>query len=199
LNCDRIARWYRWLEYAAFGGALRRRREAFMFDLPFEPKNVLVLGDGDGRFLQLFAALHANARIEAIDVSEGMTSLAQRRVVSENVVFRIEDARTAEFAPSPYDIAIAHFFFDCFSDDEVRTLLARIPARSWIISEFRNTRWSGLVLRALYFFFRLTTGLEARVLPDHRKILESLGFAIEKEQSALGGLLVSEIWTRVTI
>lgn len=194
MNCDRIARWYRWLEYAAFGGALRRRREAFLFELG-NPQKVLVLGDGDGRFLQLFTALYPEAIVDAVDVSARMIDQARDRVASDRVTFHLADARDFPLSEN-YDLAVAHFFFDCFEPAELQPLLSRIRAGSWLVSEFRNTRWSWPIVRGLYFFFRITTGLRVRSLPEHRGILSGLGYRIEKEQPALGGLLISEHWCR---
>lgn len=198
MNCDPIARWYRWLEYAAFGGALRKRREAFLFDLG-NPKKVLVLGDGDGRFLQLFTALYPNASVDAVDISPKMIDLAQARAPS--VKFHQADARDFPFADQgdQYDLAAAHFFFDCFEIDELRALLSRIRATTWLVSDFRQTCWSWPVLRGLYFFFRLTTGLRVTSLPNHHAILKELGFRLEKEQTALSGLLTSELWVQTPI
>jgi len=192
LNCDRLAPWYRWLEYAAFGGALRRRREAFLFELG-NPQKVLVLGDGDGRFLQVFTALYPQASIDAVDGSVRMIELAQARAPS--VTFHHADAREFCFEQQ-YDLAVAHFFFDCFEQQELASLLARVPTESWLVSEFQNTPWSWPILRALYFFFRITTGLRVKSLPDHRTALEKIGFRPVKHQSALAGLLTSELWLR---
>lgn len=190
MNCDFLARWYRWLEYAAFGGALRRRREAFLFELG-NPKKVLVLGDGDGRFLQVFTALYPEALVDAVDVSARMIELARARVPS--ATFHRADARGFVFEEE-YDLAVAHFFFDCFEQGELASLVGRIRAKKWLVSEFRNTRWSWPVLRGLYLFFRVTTGLRVRELPDHGMVLEGLGFRVENEQASLGGLLASEMW-----
>jgi len=192
LNCDFLARWYRWLEYAAFGGALRRRREAFLFDLG-NPKTVLILGDGDGRFLQVFAALYPQALVDAVDSSARMIELARARVPS--ATFHLADAREFVFEKE-YDLAVAHFFFDCLGEDELAALLGRVRAKSWLVSEFQNTRWSWPIVRGLYFFFRVTTGLRVTSLPDHRPVLSGLGYSIDKEQPALGGLVVSEHWVR---
>jgi ubiquinone/menaquinone biosynthesis C-methylase UbiE len=195
LNCDSIARWYRWLEYASFGGALRRRREAFLFELG-NPKKVLVLGDGDGRFLQVFVALYPEAQVDAVDSSERMIELARAR--APGVEFHLADAREFAF-DKEYDLAVAHFFFDCFEADELAAMLGRVRTKNWLVSEFQNTRWSWPVVRGLYFFFRLTTGLHVNALPEHRTVLEDLGFRMENEEQALQGLLVSELWVRSQI
>jgi ubiquinone/menaquinone biosynthesis C-methylase UbiE len=190
LNCDSIARWYRWLEYAAFGGALRRRREAFLFELG-NPQKVLVLGDGDGRFLQVFTALYPEARVDAVDISARMIELASAR--APGAAFHLADAREFAFEEE-YDLATAHFFFDCFEAEELAPLLGRVRTKRWLVSEFRNTPWSRPFVRGLYFFFRLTTGLRVTRLPDHRAALQELGFRMEREETALKGALVSELW-----
>lgn len=190
MNCDRIASWYRWLEYAAFGGALRRRREAFLFELG-DPQKVLALGDGDGRFLQAFAALYPRAQIEVVDVSARMIELAQARV--PRAAFHLADAREFEYLEK-YDLAVGHFFFDCFETDELEALLSRIHTNAWLVSEFRRTAWSWPILRGLYLLFRVSTGLRVTSLPDHRVLLSSLGYHMANEQRALCGLLVSELW-----
>ncbi len=192
MNCDPLARWYRWLEYAAFGGALRRRREAFLFELG-NPQKVLVLGDGDGRFLELFATLYPRANVDAVDSSERMIELARARAPQAN--FHLADAREFNFEEQ-YDLAVAHFFFDCFEPEDLRALLTRIHAQTWLVSEFRTTSWSWPIIRSLYFFFRVTTGLRVTSLPGHQSLLSALGFRLAKEQPALRGLIVSELWSK---
>jgi tRNA (cmo5U34)-methyltransferase len=179
------------MEYAAFGSALRKRREAFLFELG-NPQTVLVLGDGDGRFLRAFTAVYPEARVDAVDVSAGMIELAKARVASNRVKIHCEDAR--ELPAGDYDLAVAHFFFDCFDEVELKPLLSRIRAKNWLVSEFRNTSWSWPVVRGLYLFFRMTTGLCLNSLPEHRRMLEVFGYRMEKQQQGLGGLLVSEKW-----
>jgi SAM-dependent methyltransferase len=173
---------------------LRRRREAFLFELG-NPQKVLVLGDGDGRFLQLFTALYPEARVDAVDVSARMIDLARARVASDRVTFHLADAREFAFEEN-YDLAVAHFFFDCFEADELQPLISRIRAKSWLVSEFRNTRWSWPVLRGLYFVFRLTTGLRVATLAEHRALISNLGYRMAKQQPALAGLVVSELWDK---
>ena len=53
MNCDPIARWYRWLEYGAFGLELEKCRNRFLDALDM-PRRVLMAGEGDGRFSKPF-------------------------------------------------------------------------------------------------------------------------------------------------
>ena len=65
MNCDRIARWYRWLEYASFGRALERRRLEYLAATA-DARRVLILGEGDGRFLAAFFRLSKYSVVDAV-------------------------------------------------------------------------------------------------------------------------------------
>ena len=61
MNIDRLARWYRWIEYASFGRALERRRFAFL-DRLATAHDILVLGEGDGRISSSCLRSHPKPR-----------------------------------------------------------------------------------------------------------------------------------------
>lgn len=181
------------------GRALERRRRWFLPELA-TARRALVLGDGDGRFLQ--ALLRANGEVQAdyVDLSLRMLELAHRRAGSERVNYARADARTVELPQEEYDLVTAHFFFDCFEAHDLDVLIGRIaestrPHARWVVSEFRDSspaaRW---LVRVLYLFFRITTGLTTHKLVDHRPILESHGFRLI--QADQGTLVVSELWER---
>jgi ubiquinone/menaquinone biosynthesis C-methylase UbiE len=197
MNCDFIAPWYRWLEYASFGRTLERRRSAFLGCIA-EARRVLVLGDGDGRALVGLLAAAPDARVDAIDLSARMLELARGRAASARVTFHHADARTVPLPEAEYDLVVTHFFLDCFEEEEMERLVARVaaaasPQARWLVSEFRNP---GIVVAVLYFFFRLTTGLKTRRLVDHHPYLQRWGFHILRTEPAWRGLLASELWTR---
>ena len=79
MNCDRIAHWYRPLEYLVFGRALEKRRFEYLGQVG-EVRNALILGDGDGRFTAEFVqALSAGAseRLRAMPVRIKQGSLCR--------------------------------------------------------------------------------------------------------------------------
>ena len=195
MNGDRIARWYRWIEYAGFGRALERRREAFLSDVA-NARRVLALGDGDGRALAALLVAAPHACVDYIDVSPRMLELARARAGAEHVNYRCEDARTALLQEAEYDLIVTHFFLDCFDETDLEPLIARLasaatPRARWLISEFRGNGW---LVRALYFFFRLATGLRTRRLVDHHPVLQRHGFRMVRNENAWRGLLASELW-----
>jgi len=195
VNCDRIARWYCWFEYAGFGRGLQRRREAFLNDVS-DARRVLALGDGDGRALAALLATAPNACVESIDVSERMLELARARAGPERVVYRCEDARMAPLPAAEYDLIVTHFFLDCFDETDLEPLIGRLavaaaPQARWLVSEFCGNGW---LVRALYIFFRVTTGLRTRRLVDHHPLLKRHGFRLVRNERAWRGLLASELW-----
>jgi SAM-dependent methyltransferase len=197
VNCDRIARWYRWFEYAGFGRALERRREAFLSDVS-DVRRVLALGDGDGRALAALLASAPHACVDYIDVSARMLELARTRAGGEHVNYRCEDARTAPLPAAEYDLIVTHFFLDCFDETDLEPLIARLagaatPRARWLISEFRGNGW---LVRALYVFFRVATGLRTRRLADHHPLLQRHGFRLVRHEDAWRGLLASELWVQ---
>jgi len=91
MNADRIARLYRWLEYAIFGDTLQQRRTAFLTDIA-DARRVLVLGDGDGRFLEKLVEHNPKAHVDYVDLSGHMLKLARVRAGSERVTYHQANA-----------------------------------------------------------------------------------------------------------
>ena len=206
MNCDPIARWYRWLEYVGFGSELERRRRALLPEVA-GARRALVLGEGDGRFLVRLVEQNRGASIDYVDLSGRMLDLARRRAGTDSVNYIQGDALTIYLPPGKYDLVVTHFFLDCFDEETAARMVKRVsesarPRAQWLISEFRQPKsgwqaaWARIWLTALYLFFRITTGLKTRRLVDHHPLLAKHGFRLKRAESALFGLLASELWTR---
>ena len=203
MNADRLAHWYRWVEYAAFGRALERSRFAFLERLA-NARRVLVFGEGDGRALQRLLAVAPAAQVDVIETSAKMIALAQERIgSSERVKFFPQDARSIALPHADYDAVITFFFLDCFDAVELRELLKRIepnltPGAIWLMSDFaipargwrrgHATVW----IWVMYHFFRVATGLGARTLPPMRELLGELGLQQTDVRPQRWGLILSE-------
>ena len=204
MTFDRIAPWYRALEYLTFGRALEGRRFEYLNDLT-AARRVLILGDGDGRFTARLATQHRDAQIDSVDLSARMLDLARGRIGPDSrVTLMHTDARTFEPC-GHYDAIVTHFFLDCLSSAETQTLVARIskalrPGSQWIVSEFQIPDREPMrfiaraIVSALYLAFRILTGLRVNRLLDHGAALSAHGFRRRDCQTALGGLLISELW-----
>ena len=209
-----MARWYRWLEYAGMGRALERRRFEFLPEMA-TARRVLILGEGDGRFLAALLRANDPAEIDVVDNSAKMLATAERRIMADHdnraCKLRLVHADARSWVPTAnagYDLIVTHFFLDCFSDGELTPMVERLAGAAesgcrWVVSEFRQpahgfAAWRARVwIGGLYRLFGWTTGLRVRRLPNYGALLEKHGFRLIKTVIAEMGLLTSELWTRV--
>lgn len=210
MSFDTIAPVYRVIEYAAFGRDLERARTCLDAEL-VSCRSVLVLGEGDGRWLAGFLRRVPEARVECVDASGAMLGRAARRARTTGRETRVHfvqaDARTMNLRSGRYDAVVTCFFLDCFTDAEVLDLAERIapaltPDARWLLADFAVPR-AGLAalrakawLRLLYGFFRVAAGISARVLPRAEATLGSLGWTPRAIREHRGGLLRTVVFER---
>ena len=209
VNFDRIARPYRWLEYLTFGPWLARCRSAQLVHLT-GARHVLLLGDGDGRFLARLLAGHPTLTADVVDSSHSMLRILDRRVRRSGQQARqricLHHADALQWNPTRrYDLIVSHFFLDCFFPGQLEQLLDRLlpyalPGARWVISEFAippSTPAAHLargVVSLLYRAFGLLTGLRVRALPDYATALRHRGLVPIHDCRYLAGLLRSQVW-----
>jgi ubiquinone/menaquinone biosynthesis C-methylase UbiE len=206
VNFDRVAPHYRWLETLVFGDQLQRARTAFLRQIR-PPRHVLVVGEGNGRFLAEFVKAHPDAAVDCVEASARMIALARERLGKAAVRFQCADIREAQLPDAIYDLIVTHFFLDCFDDATLGDVIAKL-ARSatgkaqWLIADFSPPArgWRRLRARSLialmYWFFRAVAGLEARFLVDYRPSLSRQGFVLREEIISPNQMIRSELWQR---
>jgi ubiquinone/menaquinone biosynthesis C-methylase UbiE len=210
VNFDPVARIYRWLEYLSFGPWLARCRDAQLAHLT-PARRALLLGDGDGRFLQHLLAVNPELHADVVDSSRSMLTILDRRVRrtgGDKISLHLADA--LEWEPTGhyghYDLIVSHFFLDCFFPDQLEQLFDRVlphaqPGAQWVVSEFaipRNPLTAFLargIIASLYRVFGLLTGLPVRSLPVYAESMRRRGLVLSHERCFLAGLLRSELWT----
>jgi ubiquinone/menaquinone biosynthesis C-methylase UbiE len=217
-NFDRLAGVYRLIEFAAFGRDLERARFCLLERLA-DSRDILVLGEGDGRCVARLAEIAPEARIHCIDASQAMIARAMGRLKrrpgnfdangswAKRVTFERADIFSAALTWNGYDAVVTLFFLDCFSTENVRVLIDRIQpslrrGACWLFADFTvpHRGWSRLQARAwlavLYAFFRWQTGLHAKELPDSELLLAGAGWRASEERTARRGLLRSVLLKR---
>jgi hypothetical protein len=208
---DGLARWYRALEFAAFGGDLERARFAFL-DRLSDRRRILLLGEGDGRCAARLVSVAPLAEIVCVDSSSAMIERASRRTASAGagrVTFACADIRSFSPGGRPFDAVATLFVLDCFSADEVASIVARTgaalsPGAPWVFADFvlpargvaraRARAW----LRLLYAFFRNRAALRVRSLPPSEELLEREGWRRVESIDLQWGLIRSSVYRRFT-
>ena len=79
MSFDVLAPYYRWMEFVLAGNKLQRCRTAFLSQVT-RRKSVLILGEGNGRFLLECRCILHEAQITCVDASFRMLTLARKRL-----------------------------------------------------------------------------------------------------------------------
>jgi ubiquinone/menaquinone biosynthesis C-methylase UbiE len=212
MSFDLLAPHYRWMEFALAGEKLQRCRTAFL-DETKAARNVLILGEGNGRFLAECRGKLTEARITCVDQSARMLWHAQKRLERlglnrERVSFLQADALDWSPPENTFDLVVTHFFLDCFRPEQVEQLIQKLSRAatqraSWLLADFQlpASGWrqcrARIILWMMYLFFRAVTDLPARRLSKPDDFLRANGFVLAKRKSTEWGLLHSDRWSRV--
>jgi hypothetical protein len=106
-----------------------------------------------------------------------------------------------------YDLVVANFFFDSFTEDSMEKIVRQIavstrPGAIWMVSDFGEpgaglSGWrAGLILKSLYLFFGLLAKIEARFLTSPDEALMRNGFVFRERKKSDWGLFQSTLWQR---
>lgn len=209
MSFDILAPHYRWMEVVLAGEKLQRCRTAFLSSIP-KAANILILGEGNGRFLKECRCAMPAGRITCVDASQRMLAIAQQRLGNDNGLTEFVCADALRWTPpkGAFDLIVTHFFLDCFQPEQLENLIAKIaaaasPNANWLFSDFQAARAgvrrlrSQLILWTMYRFFRVVTRLPASSLTPPDAVLERHGFKLQKRQVSEWGLLHSDWWKRV--
>ena len=82
-----------------------------------KPGTILEIGCGTGNYTQLLRDAFRKSRIEAIDISDAMIKLAEKKLSDGNTVFWTADAETAEFNRK-FDLVTSNAVFHWLGDLE---------------------------------------------------------------------------------
>jgi ubiquinone/menaquinone biosynthesis C-methylase UbiE len=179
---NRVSRYYDTLTSIVFLGRLHAAQRIYLKAIP-QHATVLMMGGGTGWLLKELVDINPDCQIYYIDASSAMISLAKKKMDQKHSHRVVFIAGTEDSIPAgvTFDVVVTHFFLDLFSQETLRSVIQKI-SRSlqhnglWIVSDFVNKAWwQAIMLAVMYTFFRITCGIEARVLPDWTNELKGAG------------------------
>ncbi len=205
---------YEGLERAVFGNLLGRARSACLGDLG-GADTVLILGEGDGRFLLSLLTRYPDAHVTVLDNSAGMIGRAQKRVRAQlpdacaRVTWQHRDALTAPLPAAHYDAVVTLFFLDVFSQKALRSIVPKLsrslkPGGRWCVTDFAaphtlsgwTSRYSRVLVALMYTFFRLQTALPAKTVVPPGPFLRACGLEPVRSQNFRGGFVYTQVWRK---
>ena len=204
---DRVAWCYDALAGVVFGPAQRRAQRAALAGLPAGAPHLLILGGGTGWVLLEVLRRRPQATVLYLEASPRMLARARARLAREcpaaahQVEFR--HGTQAMLAPAEqFDSIVTFFVLDCLALPELPKALAQLrlalrPGATWLLADFRPARrgWRWLLLKLMYAFFRLTTGLRASELPALRPALAHLGLEARNYGTYFGGAIEAVVFS----
>lgn len=206
-NYDVVASIYPALERAAFGRQLDDARNAF-FDSLVCRNRLLLIGEGNGRFLGTCLQHKTGGSITVVDLSGKMLSLLRSRVREMEKRTALElveaDFRNWPVAGQLFDGIVTHFFLDLFKPDSQRSVIQKIAALShretiWVNVDFQTTLGAPLyrcVDWLQYRFDRLVSGTEADRHYDPAQWIGAAGWISRQERIFRKGSVVAELFVR---
>ncbi|MDB6112630.1 MAG: Methyltransferase type 12 [Pedosphaera sp.] len=200
------------MERVLAGRKLHRCRTAFLKSIPV-PRNALLLGEGNGRFLAELLRRYPATHCNCVDGSARMLDCARNRLRAEGLgidAVEFVQADILDWSPprKAFDLIVSHFFLDCFRPDQLQHLVPRMagaagPGAQWLLADFREpssglAKWRArLILRSMYLFFRHAARLPATQLTPPDAFLVEQGFELVGRRVFDWGLLHSDQWVKM--
>jgi tRNA (cmo5U34)-methyltransferase len=203
---DLIAGFYPLMEQTVFGSKLSRARRFFIPRVT-EGSKILLIGEGNGRFLFEMLNYSSSASVTVVDSSARMLTATARRIATGDRS-RIElihaDILEWRSSAASYDRIVTHFFLDLFPPYRIRRIVEKISrfARKdtlWINVDFNSENQrlrQKLLMWAQYRFFRISAGIEASRLFDSRPCIRNAGWEILERRSLDAGWISAYLMSR---
>jgi tRNA (cmo5U34)-methyltransferase len=177
MNYNIIAPYYELLSRTVFGKTLIKSQSQYIKNIP-PSANVLIIGGGTGKFLPELLKNTNCKKILYLESSSEMLRLSRKTIINikhtSEIEFRLgtqENLRPEE----KFNTIITYCFLDLFDDIELNNLILKLDKTLiknglWLVVDFRisdhyfHKIWQYLLIKVLYLFFQITTGMKNKKL-----------------------------------
>ena len=163
----KIAKHFNFLEILAFGFLMTHSRN-YIFRSNERFKEVLMVGEGTGRFTKEFLCHYPHSKIVILEPSEKMRVKIRNSVDTTRYNVEVLDSKMEDFKSTiNFDLICTCFFWDCFSTKQIHDLEKNLRhlcqfTNMWYNVDFYEspkicdlrTLYNFTILRFLYFFFQ---------------------------------------------
>jgi tRNA (cmo5U34)-methyltransferase len=201
---DRIAGSYDLLVRLVFGKRLHQAQQHFLNQIRPSDR-VLILGGGTGALLLDLIRINPTCSVWYIDASSSMIAIAKEKM-HEFPQSRIHFIHGTEndIHDMQFDVVITNFFLDLFCEQTLSDVILKINRSlkskgKWFVSDFvSHGLWHKAMLKVMYFFFRLTCGLETAGLPPWERILQAHGLSELQHSFYCNDFVKSTVFQKVS-
>ena len=195
------------LERLVFGVRLDDAWRAFFKEI-LEADRVLLVGEGNGRFLKSLTARKRTGCVCVVEKSRVMIHLAKNRAgESGKIGLEFIEADFRIYRPGQeFDCVVTHFFLDMFNPASQLAIIqkmAEFVAKGgiWINVDFvpARTLRGGILMWLQYSFFRVVSRIESKCCFDESEAAAAAGWTVTEAISYLGGLVVAKRYRKGAI
>jgi ubiquinone/menaquinone biosynthesis C-methylase UbiE len=174
INYNKIAPYYEFLSRAVFGKALIQSQIESIRNIP--PKaEILIVGGGAGTILPELLN-HPNCKsVLYLEASSEMLRISKESISQLNYTSKIEFRLGTEDHLLPeekFNTIITFCLLDLFNETELNLLIQKLNKvllkdGVWLVVDFRINQvwfhkiWQKILIKILYLFFQITTGMKA--------------------------------------
>jgi len=171
-----VARPYDFISRLVFGNSLVEAQVSSLHVIRPD-SHILIVGGGTGWILEEITKIHSSGlKISYVENSSAMIDLSKKRNWQQNTVAFFHQPIQDFHIDKPFDVIITPFFFDLFKQDEIRLMFSGLDKKLnkdglWLYTDFIPEKyqihvWQKILLKTMYFFFGITSKVEARELID---------------------------------
>jgi ubiquinone/menaquinone biosynthesis C-methylase UbiE len=209
MSFDLLAPHYRWMEAVLAGEKLQRCRIHWL-DHVRHCRRALLVGEGNGRFLEVCAERLPETQFTIVDASAKMLREAElrwKRAGGDHRATFVHATLPGLKMTQSFDLVVTNCFFDCFDSQQLPEVIEDIAKfatddATWLVTDFSvpHSGWpkwrAKAVLRLAYAFFQLTTKITAKEICPPDAVLRNSGFELAQRIEADAGLIYSAMWQR---
>lgn len=186
-----------------YGNAIRRAQRIHLTALQ-GAHNILVVGGGTGAILKELLSADPAPKIFYAEASQRMLQLAAERLSYEERLRVTFFHGTDRSLPQNIRVEaiIIHFFVDMFNEKDLMPVLQRLhsilaPGGQLVCADFiDDTWWQRAMLKVMYAFFRVMTGLSNQQLAPWRKMIPLAGFEYLQSKRFWHGFIYSALYRK---
>lgn len=198
------------LSRVVFGRSLQAAQTLFLPKIPSD-STILIVGGGTGSLLMEVLVHCAPKHVLFLEASAQMLARARRRVQSHPLAGcplagRVEFRHGTEADVRPgetFSVVMLPFVLDLLPENDLKQtflpslIRATAPGGVWLVTDFVNSPKPAhrLILKTMYLFFRLVSGIRATRLPDSYRLLTDAGLRLIDRHSVIGGQVEASYWT----
>ena len=171
-----VARPYDFISRLVFGNSLVEAQVSSLHVIRPD-SHILIVGGGTGWILEEITKIHSSGlKISYVENSSAMIDLSKKRNWQQNTVAFFHQPIQDFHIDKPFDVIITPFFFDLFKQDEIGLMFSGLDKKLnkdglWLYTDFIPEKyqihvWQKILLKTMYFFFGITSKVEARELID---------------------------------